>query len=499
MKSLFQNLFKKGGHYLMSSAAITLLTAISVPLYTRLFPPIEMGYYYIVTSVASLVSIATGLGMENGLARYYYEYHQDPATFKRFLSSYLLFSALWGLGIWGLLMCVPTALWGRFLEPSYLRYLPIGLTLGLLLSYVAMVSTILRIGMASRALASVNFLNALFIFGGTLLLAKGFHLGILGRLLSQVVVSIGVVALLVARMYKKDLLTFALDGRFLREGFRFSLPLIPETSMSWISCLSDRLLLAIFKFSASVGTYAFGYDLARMIMALFSESTFQAYGPMFYKEMTENPKNFAEKHNRFCTHYVLLMAAITLGLTLFAYELIRILTPKSYASSSLIIPIIAYSSLLGAMYKPFVVALAYLKKTFVLSALSFVCAMSNLLMNFVLIPRYGSIGAAWSTFFAVFIYAALAYVYSQRGLPIAYEYGRLGKILGSNLLCLGLYLLVSMRHYPYPVLLAVKVGCFALFPVLLYGLRFFNDEEKYWTRKLTSLQGIRECVSLLRG
>src|SRR5207248_2537 len=115
-----------------------------------------------------------------------------------------------------------------------------------------------------------------------------FHLGILGRMLAQVWVTLATIVLLIRYLYREKMISFSFDWKYLKEGFRYALPAIPDTSMAWITCLSDRLLLAFFKLSASVGTYAFGYDLSRLIMSLLSESTFQAYAPLYLKEMTHN-------------------------------------------------------------------------------------------------------------------------------------------------------------------------------------------------------------------
>ena len=493
MKSFLLSVAKKSGHYLVSSTAITILSAISVPIYTRLFPPIEMGYYYIVITVASLVSIPMGLTMESGVARYYYEHHNDKSAFKRFISTYLLFGLFWGGFIWFGIGSLPMSLWTRYLDPVYLPYLTLALAIGFLQTYVALVTTIIRVGLSSKLLASVNFVNAVLIFGLTLLLSAALHMGIRGRMLAQIIVPSGVVIYLLFYMYRSDMLTFAFDWPYLKEGFKFSLPLIPESSMAWISCLSDRLLLGFFKFSASVGTYALGYDLSRMIISLLGESTFQAYGPIFYREMKNDPESFKSKHNKFYTHYLLLLSFATLALTLFSKEIMFILAPKSYSKSIVIIQIIAYAALMGSAYKPFFVALSFFKRTYLISTLAFISAMTNLGLNIWLIPRYGSIGAAWSTFATVFLYAFLGFLFSQRELPIAYEYNRLAKIIVTNLCCVGVFFAIWMQSYSYPIILLTKVLCMVAYPLLLWAIGYLSTDELRLIKRLSSIQGIQNA------
>jgi peptidoglycan biosynthesis protein MviN/MurJ (putative lipid II flippase) len=48
----------------------------------------------------------------------------------------------------------------------------------------------------------------------------------------------------------------------------------------------------------------------------------------------------------------------------------------------------------------------------------------NVLLNLILIPLYGSMGAAWSTLIAYVVLALVAYLVNQRIYPIPFEIGR---------------------------------------------------------------------------
>jgi hypothetical protein len=59
-------------------------------------------------------------------------------------------------------------------------------------------------------------------------------------------------------------------------------------------------------------------------------------------------------------------------------------------------------------------------------------AATNVSLNFLWIPRYGIIGAAWANGAAYAVQAALGYVLSQRFYAIAYEWGRLARVCGAG-------------------------------------------------------------------
>ena len=60
-------------------------------------------------------------------------------------------------------------------------------------------------------------------------------------------------------------------------------------------------------------------------------------------------------------------------------------------------------------------------------------AAVNIGLNFLLIPRFGIIGAAWANAAAYALQAALALGFSQRFYPVAYESGRLSRAVGAAL------------------------------------------------------------------
>ena len=109
--------------------------------------------------------------------------------------------------------------------------------------------------------------------------------------------------------------------------------------------------------------------------------------------------------------------------------------------------------------------------------LAVVAASINVALNFLLIPQLGMMGAAWSTAISFLFLSAGTAVVSQRFYPVAYEYGRLAKIIAAGVLVyaggnavapatLGLSL---MWHLAMPLL---------AFPGLLMLTGFLDYQER---------------------
>ena len=99
----------------------------------------------------------------------------------------------------------------------------------------------------------------------------------------------------------------------------------------------------------------------------------------------------------------------------------------------------------------------------------------NLLFNVILVKEYGALGAALAMLLTFGIVSAFQGLIAQRYYPIPFEFNRLGKILlvGTALFMTGRFFMSEGTPY-----LVLRTGLIALFPVALYGLGFFTDEER---------------------
>jgi hypothetical protein len=100
----------------------------------------------------------------------------------------------------------------------------------------------------------------------------------------------------------------------------------------------------------------------------------------------------------------------------------------------------------------------------------------NVGLNFVLIPRYGFIGAAWANAVAYALQAGIAFGFSQRFYPVRYEYGRLARVAAA-----GLFAYLAGRLIPdLPPLAAIAVRAAVVLGVFVGLLRasgFFRPDE----------------------
>ncbi|MDC1402483.1 oligosaccharide flippase family protein [Flavobacteriaceae bacterium] len=240
--------------------------------------------------------------------------------------------------------------------------------------------------------------------------------GILGYIQGQVLgVTILLIFLLVLALINNEV---SFKNELLKDNLKLSLPLTPRIFFGTINTQFDRYMLGILKSSGSVGIYDIGQKIANLGF-LFMTILQQVYAPEVLSSFIKNPSNFSIHIGAYLKPFFYLSLSFCLLLGLFSQEIIFLLTTPTYYDAY---PIVIILNMLYASYffgkQP---QLLLAKKVKIISFLSFLSVLLNILVNIPLINLYGFIGAAWGTFFSGILTALISFYYSQKYAKISYD------------------------------------------------------------------------------
>jgi len=267
-----------------------------------------------------------------------------------------------------------------------------------------------------------------------------------------------------------------------REMSRFGLPFVPTVLAASLMVAIDRILLDRIFGKAMVGIYGAGFRLA-MIISLFTKAFQYAWEPFI--TVTSNQKNAAQLYARIFTYFVLVISLIYLTIALFVEEIVRLrLGPitffgAEYFESTRVVPIIMLGSVFYGIYLNFIVGIYVHKKSIYFPLLTGVGAGINFVLNYLLIPQYEILGAAWATVGAYGIMMLWMYFLNQKYFPIHYEFVRLIKL--GLVLSFILVLPTWSVHFQN---VTFKMVLLLLVPIFLLLLRFFEKNELVHFKKL---------------
>ena len=253
----------------------------------------------------------------------------------------------------------------------------------------------LRAERRPRAYALISFsravLGSLLIITFVVVLGLGVIGVILGSACSALVASIAGISMLA----REGRLGIGLDRRLARHMLAFSLPLVPASVAGWTLNLSDRYLIAAFIGPAAVGIYAAGYTVGLAINALAISPFTLAWGAAYWEIAKQDDARAV--FGRVLTGFTALASFAALGLGALATDAFRILLPAEFEPGRFVTPFSAFAYVLYGIYTIVATGLNLESQTRRLPLIMGATAVTNVVLNLLLIPRLGYMGAAVST------------------------------------------------------------------------------------------------------
>lgn len=479
--SLIGKLLRHGSLYFIANVITSFVSLLLIPLDTRLFSPDDYGAIVTITSATRVMVIFVGLYIDAAYNRFYHDYKHDPLLLRSHVSTLYWFVVAWGL----LVVAVSLAVVEFVIKPG----IPTWPTF--VLAFMAPWFT--QLALMSQAYLQQNHrsglqvsvsLSNLGLNIAVMVVAVGvFKIGMLGKFIG-IFCGTGLSFLWGTFILSREgYLRFTFSWPMLREALRFCLPLIPNIAAGWIAGFSDRLLLSLYGPTAETGVYNVGYSLG-MGLSLFSQAVFMVYGPMIYAMMTQNKQVARQRIERFVPYYFMLMLWLCLALSLFAREMVTLLTPKQYVGAAAIVPVVLLAYFLGSQYQTAVMILSFEKKTGLISSGAIIQAVVNLGLNVVFIPMFGKVAAAWTTVAAVGFYTAWMLYWSQKNFYLKINLHRIGlTTLIVGVMALAYLGFEAFAPAAWPVAAIVKLGVLAGIGLGLWRLGCIETAEKTWIKQ----------------
>ncbi|MGB9697554.1 MAG: polysaccharide biosynthesis C-terminal domain-containing protein [Ignavibacteria bacterium] len=211
--------------------------------------------------------------------------------------------------------------------------------------------------------------------------------------------------------------------------------------------ISDRFFLKYYFDESIVGIYSTSYRLASVMSLLIAAFKF-SWTPYFLN--LSNDTNNKEVVARVFTSYVyiglfmfLLFSFYTEPIVSFPFWGFSFLN-ANFQSGLVIVPLILLSHFFSGLYSNMNVAPFFTEKTFYLLFSSFVGFIINFVLNILLIPHFGMVGAAFVTLFTYIIMFLVIYYFSQQIYIIQYQWKKLAILALLSVICFSAHSLVKL-------------------------------------------------------
>lgn len=475
MPSVFKKLFQQSFAYAVGTVLNRATNIILVPLYVRSLSKPEYGMLEILLLTSTLTMIVLQLGMGSALMRSVLYKVGDNR--QEISSTAHYFLSLFSLGVISLLMLFSPQLSEIIFDSregtAMLRVLFLG---DLFLVGATIPMSLMRIDQKVKLFVKIAAANFVLGVGLTFLFVVGFDMRIMGVLWANTITA-GLFAVFYLYINRGEWQAkFSLAE--LRDMLVFGLPLVPSAMGDLVLQASDRYIIKYYHGFEQLGAYSVGMRLS-MVVSL-AVNAFQMAWPALFFPMVKNPDS-NRQFARIFTYYVFVMLGLILFLSLFSHEIILLFATRNYLEAAQFLPLLCLSFLFYGMYYYTSIGLQVEKKTWISALILLIAAGLNVLLNLLLIPTWGLMGAGIAKVFSfAFLGLSIAWI-SQRYYAIAYEYAQLIKLGALVVLAFTASLLIqgiSMQAF------LVRIFILLMIPVLLLVMHFFPPGDLLRIRNL---------------
>ena len=469
--------------YGVSGVVSRFINVLLVPVYTRIFAPPDFGVISLITNFAALLNILIILGMDNSLARWYYDDETENEK-KISLNTYfwsclaisVFFAAL--LVIFRAFIAVRVLFEDATVAPLLIVALSLPLSV-----FINFSTNVLRIQRRARIASVFAVVVALLTVSLNILFVVVLKIGIIGVFYSQILTSFVAAVWTLVLFFRELDLKFFDFGRW-KKMFAFSFPLIPGTIAFWVINFSGVYFIQLFQTSREVGLYQIGAAIATA-MALLTQSFQMAWGPFafsIYKE-PDAKKTYADVF----LLYLGITVSLAVLITLFSGELLMILTTKDYYAAFIVAGILAFNHLFIGLGYVASVGTNLAKNNKAYGIASVLSGFLLVGLNFILIPRFGIEGAATATLLSQMIIPLIVFIHAQKIYPVPYDFMKAALILISGFVAgFGmLYLTKYVSANLFSIILFKAFAAFLFIALVFYLLNL----KSYLTTLLTKLSG----------
>jgi O-antigen/teichoic acid export membrane protein len=290
-------------------------------------------------------------------------------------------------------------------------------------SLIAIVLSSFRSRERAMAFVALNLLQFVPSMVFNIVLVVHLGLGVMGVLWGNLLASLIALPVGLWMASRRESLRF--DRRLVRPLLHFGVLLIPVTLASWVIDLSDRYVLRIFRDLEQIAIYGVGYKIGSILMVAVVWP-FQLAWPAVSFSISRR-QGHEKTYARVTVYFAALLTLCFLGLSLLSRSGLPLLAGESYREAAGIVPWVALAYVFHGLHFCLAPGIHVSGHTRYVTMFSGVAALLNLGLNFLIVPRFGVVGAAWTTTFTFFFMAAAPWVFSQRLHPVPHDLGQLGR------------------------------------------------------------------------
>ena len=416
--SLTTSLLSRFKAQFASQIISAIASAVLVIGLARLLDPNAYGLLFLATSIFGTLELFARLGFAKSAARYIAEYKEkSPDQVPHIIRNSFAFISITTL-------CVATALVvgnqyiAEFVgEPELAPFLVLGFLYLGFGTFGAYIQKVLQGFEAIELAALLNVLerlSQLFLVLGFVVLGFGAIGALWGYILSYMLAAALGLGIIYKRVYRKGKIAPSIEPGLRRRMAEYSIPLTATSGANVLDKRVDTILVGVLLNPAAVSYYVISKQVVDFIEAPISALGF-TLSPTFGAQKADgNIEQASRIYETALTHSLLLYVPAAAGIILVADPLVNLVFGADYVGAVPVLQVLGLYVILKAITKITSNALDFLGRARARAIVKGVTSVLNVILNLILIPIFGVVGAAIATMITYSMYTfANVYIMSQ--------------------------------------------------------------------------------------
>ena len=264
-------------------------------------------------------------------------------------------------------------------------------------------------------------------------------------------------------------------------------PMMKEALPFGITALSgmiytyaDSIMLSSLKGNEVVGWYNAPYRL--MLMMLFIPNVINVViFPVMSRYFTSSPSFLKLIYTKYLKFMLILSLPLGMGTTLIADKIILFVFGVGFENSIVALKIIIWTIVLTFIGAAFARLLESVNQQRIITKISMVCMVVNVLLNILLIPKFSYIGSSFVTVVTEFLLVGSIIFFSYRlnyGIPLSIIKAYLIRILFSSLV-----MCIFVLYFKETYLILLIISAIFVYFFTLYIVRGIDSEDMMLMRQ----------------
>lgn len=440
---------------LISSFITSAIGFITTPIFARILSLEEYGLVTQFNSVLEVITVIATLSLSAGV--YQVAMNEFPEDRNRFTFSAMLLSNAATIVVFSVVF---------LLRNQLSKVLHLSDDLLVCMFFLLLLSPATNMWMAKqryeyqyKKVALVSIITVAFNLSAgviAILVIKGYNLG-----------NVKIWATSITQMITGAIIYYSIAKssewkprwKYIKYAFSFNLPLLIHYLAQYVLRSSDKLMITSICGERDTALYGLGTTVASLAIMAWSAMA-ASLTPYMYEHI--NKKEYRKVSNA-AVSVIGIFGVCCFVVSIIGPEIVYILGSNKYMENIQLIPPIAASSLLSSIYGVYSTIAFYHHKRKSTAIMTVIAAAINIGLNYVLIPRYGYIAAAYTTEAAYLIYTGLHYL-NYRNIVKADRVFNDRLIWGitilTTIMCLVAGLLYDLWMIRYGVLIIILIAAF---------------------------------------